>query len=768
MGLEPGDCITVNEPEYGLTSQKLIIVERNRSLGSFERLITCVTETDSKHAFCLGQSGIAPPLPSLSAVDTLPPAPDPGSWTASGGTLAGPDGSLPVLVLVGSVNDPNVIAIIVEYRLVGSTGAWTSQEYPPNTTRVEIKGLQPGSSYDVRIRYRYARNTEDPTNNLILPPSVVGGVSASTLGDLTPEGVEDAIAAAQAAADDALSALFDPTSGALVKIDALEDQDAVFTSQIAVLTTDSASSAGRIEILEASTVALPNLLKNSDASDPAPLNFWSATASGRFSTAYNPSIGSHFVASSGVAVALYQAIACDAAGVISLSLYGYPGGNTGALRPEIYISWLNGSGGIIDSTPALALDDSNTTWLKPAKYENKTAPSGTVQARIVYAQSNGAAPTYFSRIMVNYGPRAALWNDARTAGNTLSRVANTEISSASNTAAIAAVDTRVGVSMQQGDAMNANAYFGAYTAITGAPDGWSIWAGVAGDFSRQNGRGANYAVRAVTATGTDKGLQQTVSLPAGQYILKFAANFTSGDARGAGAFLYRIGSEFRIDCAIDPDDNGVIGAGATGVRSWSKKITVPANATYTLYAMHNWTVMASNITKTIDIRVCSIELTDAAVRQAQADASTALTAYSTLSSAFASFSTTATARLDGLDATVSTQATAIAGVQGRTATYAVKVAAAGADPAYFSMVSDSTAPGGVDSYIAMAAKDIALFNTAGGGSIVKALSLTGGNAYFPGTVWVGPTENLVADGPNKRWLVKDDLGNIVCEMGQLL
>lgn len=182
MGLEPGDCITVNEPEFGFSNQKFIIGARTRSMDGSGRGISCATETDSKHGFCLGQTGTPPPLPSLSAVDTVPSAPDPGSWVVSGGTLPGPGGSLPAIIIVGAVDDPNAIEIIIEFRPVGSTGDWSTTSRPVSATRIEItEGVAPGVNYDVRIRYRYARNTEDPSTNLVLPPVVVGAVGAGTL-----------------------------------------------------------------------------------------------------------------------------------------------------------------------------------------------------------------------------------------------------------------------------------------------------------------------------------------------------------------------------------------------------------------------------------------------------------------------------------------------------------------------------------------------------------------------------------------------------------
>lgn len=193
MGLDPGDCITVNEPEFGLTSQKMVITSRSRMLMDFDRAITCVTETDSKHAFCLGQSGTPPVDPSLSAIDTLPTPPDAGDWDVTEGEVAGPGGTLPAIILIGAVTDPNAVEIIVEYREVISAGVYgppATVSRPVTATRIEITGLRAGVRYRVWVRYRYARNTEDPVDgNTDIGEVTVGIVGAGGLGGETAASV---------------------------------------------------------------------------------------------------------------------------------------------------------------------------------------------------------------------------------------------------------------------------------------------------------------------------------------------------------------------------------------------------------------------------------------------------------------------------------------------------------------------------------------------------------------------------------------------------
>ena len=109
MGYKPGDCITVNEPEFGLVSQKMLILRRQRDPATLVTTLTLVSETDGKHPFALGSTLSPPATPGLSGYDpnqsTVVAA---GSWTATGTALTGPDGSTqPAIVFAGQVGGPN-------------------------------------------------------------------------------------------------------------------------------------------------------------------------------------------------------------------------------------------------------------------------------------------------------------------------------------------------------------------------------------------------------------------------------------------------------------------------------------------------------------------------------------------------------------------------------------------------------------------------------------------------------------------------------------
>ena len=168
MGYKPGDCITVDEPEFGLTAQKMLILRRQRDPATLVTTLTLVSETDGKHAYALGETLSPPATPGLTAYDpnqsTVVAS---GSWTATGTALIGPDGSTqPALVFEGECEDPNVTHVIAEWRLSlggGTYGDWMSSEHSPQIQRIEARGLLPASDYHCRIRYRTALKAEGLT-----------------------------------------------------------------------------------------------------------------------------------------------------------------------------------------------------------------------------------------------------------------------------------------------------------------------------------------------------------------------------------------------------------------------------------------------------------------------------------------------------------------------------------------------------------------------------------------------------------------------------
>lgn len=156
--LKPGDCITVTEPEFGLNGQKLIVTDRERNLTTGGRILTCVSETDAKHDYCLGRVGSPPPTPGLTGVDPTPEAPTTAEWVATGATLTDNGVSLPAIVIAGSSESTQVSRLLVRYRPVGAT-AWVTGPsldlLDDGDYRVELSsGLTSATTYNVQIAYR--------------------------------------------------------------------------------------------------------------------------------------------------------------------------------------------------------------------------------------------------------------------------------------------------------------------------------------------------------------------------------------------------------------------------------------------------------------------------------------------------------------------------------------------------------------------------------------------------------------------------------------
>lgn len=194
MAYKPGDCITVDVPEFGLVSRKMLILRRQRDPATLITTLTLVSETDGKHPFALGSTLTPPATPGLNGYDpnqsTVVAA---GSWTATGTALTGPDGSTqPAIVFEGEVEDPNVTRVIAETRLSlgsGVFGDWMSSEHSPQIRRIEVRGLLPSSDYHCRIRYRTALQAEGLTG-LDLGIKTTGALSVpgtlTSINGLTP------------------------------------------------------------------------------------------------------------------------------------------------------------------------------------------------------------------------------------------------------------------------------------------------------------------------------------------------------------------------------------------------------------------------------------------------------------------------------------------------------------------------------------------------------------------------------------------------------
>jgi hypothetical protein len=197
--LIPGDVISVTEPEYGMSAQELMVETRDIDATTGTVTLTCRSETPSKHAYALGQTPNPPPIPSLTPVDpTKVYDPDTGSWTATGGILSGTDGSqVPAIIVTGHVDDVNVSNVLVDIRLeldaTPTFGDWMTTTAPANATRIEIRAVIPGGTYNVRVRYKTVRLVEGITGldlGLVTVGTLVSG-GVTDIGGQTPQELVD-------------------------------------------------------------------------------------------------------------------------------------------------------------------------------------------------------------------------------------------------------------------------------------------------------------------------------------------------------------------------------------------------------------------------------------------------------------------------------------------------------------------------------------------------------------------------------------------------
>ena len=209
-----GDCFTLDVPEAGLATTKVMVTKRVTDWSTGGVTLTVRTETDAKHAYSLGISGVAPATPGISGYDpTIVEAPLPDFWAT--GLLEASDPvtgeSRSIINVTGTAGD-NIYAKFVDIRwrpVAQVGGVWTptgngSWSY---TQQSALQGqypldLNPGS-YDVQIAYTTVSGAypEADEDWLDLGVETVGGSTAANtanVGPYTAAEVAAAIAAASA------------------------------------------------------------------------------------------------------------------------------------------------------------------------------------------------------------------------------------------------------------------------------------------------------------------------------------------------------------------------------------------------------------------------------------------------------------------------------------------------------------------------------------------------------------------------------------------
>lgn len=190
----PGDCLTVNLPDAGLSFVKMRIEKRVVDWKTGVVTLSMRSETDSKHAYALGLTGVAPATATITGADpSLVTAPISGQWAGAATTLtdATSGEQVNVIRVTGSASD-NVFAaqVVVQYRPVGAS-AWSSRVVPANTTQVDI---QVGAGvYQVGVFYVTGLGASNPAAYLDLGQVTIAPMNAALIGGLSGGQVNNAL-----------------------------------------------------------------------------------------------------------------------------------------------------------------------------------------------------------------------------------------------------------------------------------------------------------------------------------------------------------------------------------------------------------------------------------------------------------------------------------------------------------------------------------------------------------------------------------------------
>lgn len=205
MGIKAGDAITLNLAEAGITGQKMIVLKKVFSPGSFAVNLICRSETDAKHTAVSSTTGTAAYDPGYTYDELDLTAPSAATWDVVGTTIAGTNSTtVPAIVATlgsGQSHRANAVNLLFEYKKAADS-VWIVGYAGPIVDRVEILALAQGTSYDVRVSYGYSEagaftdpRVEGPvTTGTIIANEVYNQGDLATLDDVdTPQIVPGAV-----------------------------------------------------------------------------------------------------------------------------------------------------------------------------------------------------------------------------------------------------------------------------------------------------------------------------------------------------------------------------------------------------------------------------------------------------------------------------------------------------------------------------------------------------------------------------------------------
>lgn len=189
LGYRAGDCLTIEDhPAFGyIRGKDVIVTKRQIDPTTAAVTLTVRTENPDKHSEALAQVGVAAPTTDSSTPATLDD-PDPADWAVAAGT-----GSVPSILISGSVAAANVSTIDFAYRVDGTTDWIDVTVSPPDATAKEFTGLEPGAAYQGGVRYHDGYGASDW---LAIGPVTSGSLTAGAATSADAVGTYDADALA--------------------------------------------------------------------------------------------------------------------------------------------------------------------------------------------------------------------------------------------------------------------------------------------------------------------------------------------------------------------------------------------------------------------------------------------------------------------------------------------------------------------------------------------------------------------------------------------
>lgn len=761
--VKPGDAFTITEPGFYLDGLKAIVVDREIDTANGIVTITFRSDTDAKYGFALGLDPTPPTYPGLTPPDpNAVAAASTDDWTATGTSVATGSGQTlvghPALQVAGDFVNENVASAVIEYRKAADS-AWIYHGEFASVADFEtlIQPLSPDTLYDVSVRLRNIFGVlGDEADRLVIedvqtPPfctsddSVnLGGVPAQTVFREI-----ESIRAQQAASfasieTERLLRVTENEAFAQQVFTLRTDVDgntAQIQTNFTTLSTSISANASAITSLDARvTTAEGDIVTNAAAiSTEATARATEDAALAALITALEAEVDTNAdgIADNAAAIVTEQTARADGDSALSsqiTSLTATVGDNTAAITAEATAR------ATADETLARRADTQEARLagaLAAIQVETETRATRDESFATRFYSVEAEVAGNAAAILVEQTARA----DGDSANASLitaltARVDTNEDDIADNAAAI----TTEATARADGDSalasqittleaeVDANAA-AITTEQTARADGDSALASQITSLETEVDANAAAITNEATARATGDSanasaitaLDARVTTNEGD-IDANAANITTEQGVRAtqtsaiaerldrlSAQLAGIAAGLRIEAETRAEDGEALARFArtleAGVSSNLARIITEETA-----RASGDSALASQITtleSEVDANAAAI--TSEATTRANAD------------SALATDITNLTATVGGNTASISTNAGAIATLEGATAYWELLAAAGGGDPAIFRLLAGE---GG--SEITLAASILGFWNTAGGGSLIKAMEIESG------------------------------------------